>query len=289
MNSASNLNPKILVACVASPHAGYLKLFRAYQGGRLYILGEEFTKEHVAFRRFLPGLMSYDACTMVRALHIFSSVEVLTKDGLSKMPLGPVAMPEEDTSHVIAEKYFSDREVFFDSRWKLRWDWGNSQKNESPPIDRAVSSDGLAIELMHRATVVAECSSDWWRQVGCLLAREGEVLITAFNKHMPSEQSAYLLGDPRSNFEQGVAIEVSIASHAERRVMAEAARLGIKTEGCDLYVTTFPCPPCAYAWAESGIRRLYYRDGYSLVEGAAALKSAGIEMIQVIVNSPRAT
>ena len=98
---------------------------------------------------------------------------------------------------------------------------------------------------------------------------------------MPADQVAYLLGDPRSNFEQGAAIEMSVASHAERRVQAIAARDGIGTRGCDLYVTTFPCPPCAYAWAESGIRRLFYRDGYSTLEAAPALQAAGIEIVRV--------
>jgi len=274
-------NREALVAYVASPHAGYLQLFRAYQGGLLYVLGREFVVEHQRLVRHLPANEPRDVVRMVRALGIFSHVHELTKVGIRALPPGPIIMPDEDVSHAVAQAYFADREVRYDSRWKLRWDWGASQKNERPQDERVVSTAEFDREIMHRVADEASRSSDWWRQVGCALVKDGKILFVAFNKHMPSEQTAYLMGDPRSNFDQGASIEVSIANHAERRVQAEAARRGISTEGCDLYVTTFPCPPCAYAWAESGICRLYYRDGYSNLEGAHALLANGIELVRV--------
>jgi dCMP deaminase len=111
-------------------------------------------------------------------------------------------------------------------------------------------------------------------------------LLGAFNQHVPSEQSAYLYGDPRSNFEAGQCIDMSGALHAEAGLIAEAARRGISTEGCDLFVTVFPCPPCAFLWAYSGIKHLYYVDGYSLIAGAETLQAKDVEIIRVEMNSP---
>ena len=134
---------------------------------------------------------------------------------------------------------------------------------------------------MDSAASAAERSPDWWRQVGAVLARDGKIILTAYNTHLPSEQMAYVCGDPRSNFNAGEHIDASLAIHAEIAILAEAARRGIITEGCDLYVTTFPCPPCANAWANAGIKRLFYRGGYSLVAGAEALRSRGVELFTV--------
>lgn len=271
-----------LISYVPSPHAGYLKLFRRYPGSTLYVLGEELIKEFKPLVKNLPAITPSEAASMVRSLDIFARVRILTQATCLEPPsLGEIVMPDEDISHALAKEYFKDKEVTFDGSWRLRWDWGTSQKNERPANERLVSVEEFDREIMRKGSKMAAKSSDWWRQVAALLVKDGKILVAAYNKHMPSEHSAYLFGDPRSNFDQGVSIEVSIASHAERRVQAIAARDGVSTSGCDLYVTTFPCPPCAYAWAESGIRRLYYRDGYSALEGANALSAYDIEIIRV--------
>ena len=57
-------------------------------------------------------------------------------------------------------------------------------------------------------------------------------------------------------------------------------------EGCDLYVTTFPCPPCAHISAFTGIKHLFYMDGYSLVAGAEVLQAKDVEIIRVEMSSP---
>ena len=72
--------------------------------------------------------------------------------------------------------------------------------------------------------------------------------------------------------------------HAEAAVIAEAAKKGIATQGCDVYATTFPCPTCAKLIAAAGIKKLYYQDGYALLDGENVLKSAGVKIIKVKKN-----
>ena len=279
----SKRNDTIVVAYVPTPHAGYLKFFRAYEGSTLYILGNEFILHFSALTRHLPGVDPKEVQTMIQGLHIFKEVHILR---LRTLSLGPfwnktVVMPDEDVSHAVAEKYFASVPITFDNRWRLRWDWGATQAKKRPEGESIISIDELDRDLMRFASGIASHSPDWWRQIGALLVKERCVLLSAFNQHVPSEQSAYCYGDPRSNFEQGQYIEVSGALHAEVGIIAGAARRGISMEGCDLYVTTFPCPPCAYACAYTGIKRLFYVDGYSLVAGAEVLKAKGVEIIRV--------
>jgi len=49
-----------------------------------------------------------------------------------------------------------------------------------------------------------------------------------------------------------------------------------------VYVPPFPCPPCANSLAPTKIKRLFYRDGYTALEGADMLRAHGIEIIRVV-------
>lgn len=44
--------------------------------------------------------------------------------------------------------------------------------------------------------------------------------------------------------------------HAERNAIFNAALIGVSTKNCTMYVTLFPCPPCARAIAQAGISKL---------------------------------
>jgi dCMP deaminase len=284
MNSPADT---IVVAYVPSPHRGYVEFFRKYAGATLLILGKELIQEFQPLVRHLPGNDPDDVAGMVRALGIFAEVRTLMPGDLEALPASvSIVMPDEDVSRALAKERLADRTVMFDGSWRLRWDWGAVNHSRVPEGERIISLEELDQELMGKARILSRQSSDWWRQVGALLVKDGVILLGSYNRHFPSEQSPYLEGDPRSNFGPGESIEVSSALHAEIGIIAEAAKRGIATEGCDLYVTTFPCPPCAYACASSGIRRLYYADGYSLLAGADALTSRGVEIIRVEMTAP---
>lgn len=277
-----NSSPKALVAYVPAPHGGYLKLFRAYAGSILYILGDEFIQQFPSLVRNLPGIKPEEAQQMIRSLGIFSDVRILSWANIEGVRQMDVSMPDEDVSHALAKNHFAGTAVTYDGSWRLRWDWGSVQKARRPEGERVISVDELDRELMRRAFGIATRSPNWWRQIGALLVKNGEVLLAACNQDVPNEQSAYLYGDPRSVFDQpGQCLEVSGSIHAEMVLMAEAARRGISTKDCSLYSSTFPCPPCAYNWSFSGISRLYYADGYSLVAGAEALQAKDVEIIRV--------
>jgi len=284
MASRSNI---ALIAYVASPHRGYVELFRKYAGSTLYVLGLDIIADYQPLVRNLPANTPEDVATMVKALDIFSEVHVLTKELLPSVArLQYVVMPDEDVSRSLAERYFSGN-VILDGSWRLRWHWDAAEKGK-PPEEKGmvISKDEFDRRMMTQAFGLADKSPDWWRQIGALLVRDGKVLFAGFNNHRPHEQSLYLEGDPRSNFGPGQHIEVSSALHAEAGVIATAAARGIKTEGCDMYVTTFPCPQCAYYLAEARLARLFFKEGYSLVSGADTLRAQGVEVVRVDMNLP---
>jgi dCMP deaminase len=152
---------------------------------------------------------------------------------------------------------------------------------ESPPDAAARGVDELFAELAAAAQARAAESVDWWRQVGAAIRFADGTLASAVNEHNPHSLSAYAVGDPRANFSQGVHLELSTATHAEARLIAQAAREGVSTKSAVMYVTDFPCPPCAKLIAAAGIAKLYFRTGYAVLDGEDILATAGVEVVKV--------
>ena len=69
--------------------------------------------------------------------------------------------------------------------------------------------------------------------------------------------------------------------HAEQNCISYAARNGVNTEGCDIYVTTAPCAQCAKLIIASGIKRVFYKEVYKNSDGLNLLSDVGIETIKV--------
>lgn len=61
--------------------------------------------------------------------------------------------------------------------------------------------------------------------------------------------------------------------HAEQNVIAFAARHGVVTEGCTLYITLAPCPDCSKLIAAAGITTVVYHHEYDR-------NSSGVEFLQ---------
>lgn len=53
-----------------------------------------------------------------------------------------------------------------------------------------------------------------------------------------------------------------VSSHAEANAIAQAARLGITTNGAVLYCTTRPCMPCTKLLVQAGIIKVFYELDY---------------------------
>lgn len=163
----------------------------------------------------------------------------------------------------------------------LRWSKTKLQQFDQVIPDMNISKSEIDRMLIGRAVESSENSEDWWRQVGGLLLFKDGSYITSYNHHMPTVYTLNIMGDPRSNFNPGEHPEVYTSIHAEASLVATAAKNGLMTEGASLYVTTFPCPNCARLVVNSGIKKVYYKEGYSVVDAMDLFKTFGIDIVLV--------
>lgn len=272
-----------VVAYVPVLHEGYHRFFEAHaRGRRLFILGPELYADYRPLAKDIRALPAELAAAAVRGWCISSSVDVLDKEAARDLaataPL--ITMPDEDISHRVADRYFTRCPVQYDTVF-LRWDKNKTVQLLRPSPAREVREDEALADLIHLAEGAAEQGIDWWRRVGAAMRLTDGSLAVATNNHEPHHLSAYAVGDPRSNFYKGVHLELTTSTHAEARLIAEAAREGRATQGAVIYVTDFPCPPCAKLIAAAGVARVYFRDGYAVLDGQDVLVSAGIELLRV--------
>jgi dCMP deaminase len=272
-----------VVAYIPVLHEGYRRFLEAHaRDGRLFLVGPSL---YVDYRPLAKDIRCLDAelvAAAVAAWRICAEVSVLDEAAARRLAqeTSSLTLPAEDVSYQIVERFFSRCEVRYDTVF-LRWDKSRTAQLLRPRALPAADGDDELAELVAVAEKQAGASIDWWRQVGaCIRFRDGTTAAAA-NQHQPHRLSAYAVGDPRANFYKGVRLELTTAVHAEAQLVAAAAREGTSTEGAVMYVTDFPCPPCAKLIAAAGVVKLYFRNGYAVLDGQDVLERAGIELVKV--------
>ncbi len=272
-----------VLAYVPVLHEGYRRFLSAHgEGLPLYLIGPELHADSRPLAKDIRALPAELAASAIAAWGICSQVSVLDAAGAERLAAaGPsLVAPAEDVSYAVVERWFPRSEVRYDTVF-LRWDKTRSVAMVRPQAPAASEGDDALAELEAAAAAEAEGSVDWWRRVGAAVRFGDGSVAAAANEHLPHPLAPYAAGDPRANFYKGVALELSTAHHAEARLIAAAAREGRATEGAVMYVTDFPCPPCAKLIAAAGVSRVYFRSGYAVLDGEDVLRAAGVEILQV--------
>jgi dCMP deaminase len=265
-------------------HAGYEEfLTRHADAAEILLLGTGFRRAYPSLAKDIRALPPERAAGYLRLVTPRAAIRVIEPADLPGVLTGDeIVMPDEEITRDLAQRLDlgAGRAVALD-RTFLRWDreWAAAQVPVT--FDGEISAGELPREMIGTAEAVARRSSDWWRQVGAVAARDGKVLGCAWNQHHPTEYAPYVNGDPRDGFARGVRADLSTAIHAEAALIARAARGGPSLAGADLYTTTFPCPACARLVAEAGFGRCYFAGQYSVLDGEQVLRAAGISLIWV--------
>jgi dCMP deaminase len=114
-------------------------------------------------------------------------------------------------------------------------------------------------------------------QVGAaLIGPEGEVRLTGYNGIPKGVQDTPERRERPQKY--------LWASHAEMNTIAFAAREGIRTKGCSLYVTHYPCSACSRLIIQAGISCVVVGNGQTsmppeeFATAAAMFHEAGVEI-----------
>lgn len=272
---------RVLLLYIPVLHAGYLKLFEKYKNdvAALAILGAPFLDAFSPFHKEIRAMEPETVRKLVESLKLFPSVSVVTEETLAQMADAEIITADEEVSRAFVEKYFPKNPVTYDTAF-LRWDKKKLLTRTDVRYDR-ISTDSFDREMIARAQAEAEKSSDWWRQVGGAVVKDGKVLFQEHNRHVPSEHTQYANGDPRDVVEAGTHNELYTSIHVEQAVIAYAAKAGVSLEGASMYLNIFPCPLCAKLLAAAGIKKCFFATGAAWLDAESILKANGVEIVFV--------
>lgn len=125
--------------------------------------------------------------------------------------------------------------------------------------------------MMRMAEVAALRSTCERLNVGAIISREGRVLSTGYNGNIAGQAHCnHIVDGP-----------CTTAVHAEANAIVWAARMGVATEGTELFTTHQPCLDCAKLIVNAGIYRVYFQNLYRLRDGLELLLR--VDLLEVFV------
>ena len=90
-------------------------------------------------------------------------------------------------------------------------------------------------------------------QVGCLLVKDNHIISQGYNGYLP--------GCPhKSIIDNGHEIGTI---HAEQNAITDCAKRGVSSDGCDAYITHYPCVNCMKILCAAGITNIFYVNDYN--------------------------
>jgi dCMP deaminase len=108
-------------------------------------------------------------------------------------------------------------------------------------------------------------------KVGSVLVKDNRIVSNGWNGTVSGMDNCCEESD-----ESGNLVTSKFVVHAEANCILFAAKSGISTNGCSLYVTLSPCSECAKLIAQAGIKKVYYNEAYRDQSGVDYLKSFGV-------------
>lgn len=264
-------------------HKGFLDFLKKNKENVLdiYIIAEEFLGE---LSEFKPDIASIDSETTKDLLEKlgFNNILILTKDKVKELNGKEFILVEDEISRNLCDKYLNKEKVEWDTVF-LRW--GRDKVLVQQKLEDIITSeDSFDIEMMKAAMGESGKSTEWWRRIGAVLVKDEKILLKANNKDLPSDYTPYQVGEVRDLFNTGERPDLAQTIHAEQSIIAQAAKKGISIEGSSIYVTTFPCPICAKLIACSGIKNMYFAEGWSNFDAKKVLESAGVKITYVPIK-----
>lgn len=134
----------------------------------------------------------------------------------------------------------------------------------------------IAAQLSHLGT----CDR---AQVGAVLVRDGRCISWGYNGAPPGLPHC---SENEHGWQFHKHVDAAVeefgcrnATHAEANALAYAARQGISTDGCTLFVTVSPCDTCSRLLIAAGIVRVVWIEEYRDHAGLNLLAEAGVELL----------
>jgi dCMP deaminase len=153
----------------------------------------------------------------------------------------------------------------------------DADRLEQTPGHERPSWHEYFLQLARQAASRSTCLR---RQVGAVLVRDKRILATGYNGAPRGIAHCLDVGCLREELgvPSGERHELCRAIHAEQNAIIQAAIHGVAIEGSTLYCTHQPCILCAKMIINSGVKDIYFAEGYPDELSLAMFAEAGVAL-----------
>lgn len=139
-------------------------------------------------------------------------------------------------------------------------------------------------KLLACANIVAKQSYDHIFQTGAILARDQQILLTAYNRIVPFQTFARHFGSQKEiNFAPPNDLNHYDTNHAEVEILIKAQEAKLDLTNTSLYVNLLPCPTCARMLSRTAIKRIVYEHDHSDGYAYKLLTTAGKKVERIVL------
>jgi len=261
-------------------HKGYLAIINKYPKASIAILDDDLANELYVLETDLRKMPAEQMKSLLASLD--RSISIVSKENIADVQTADtIVLINDDITDAFKTKYLAEHPHVIDETGFFYHETKNVFSADDSQVDATKSYTDEDMQFMKMASAETAKSGCFWRQVGSVLVRDGEVVFSSCNQMLPHKDECYRIGCVRDQIKPGEKPEMCSAIHSEAYIIAQAARKGVPLEGTSIYVTVFPCPVCAKIIAASGIKKCFYSGGWSNFDGERVMKSQGIELVKV--------
>lgn len=119
------------------------------------------------------------------------------------------------------------------------------------------------------------------KQVGAVITRNGRIVSSGYNGTVSGSDNCC-----EEKVYDGFGVQKvskNTVVHAEANAILFAAKHGVPTNGCEMFLTLSPCIECAKMIIQSGIKMVYYKEVYRDMAGMKFLEENNIPCIMLNV------
>ncbi len=140
--------------------------------------------------------------------------------------------------------------------------------------------------FMQITRLVATRSTCLRRKVGAIIVMDKRILATGYNgapRNLPHCSETGCLRE-KFNVPSGERHELCRGIHAEQNAIIQAATHGISIKNSVLYSTHYPCSICIKMIINSGIKKVYYLEGYPDKLAKSIVDQSDLEIIKIEID-----
>ncbi len=118
------------------------------------------------------------------------------------------------------------------------------------------------------------------KQIGAVIVRDRTILSTGYNGSIRGMPHCDEVGHDMENDHCVATI------HAEANAIIQAAKVGVRIDGAEIYTTASPCWSCFKLIANSGIGAIYFGEFYRDRKSLRIADQLGLSLIDLTAEAP---